>query len=81
MVHLNKKPDPFIFSPDGVCVPNFSPGLNFWDGTAQQDCGIASAKCVVVYEKGLIGGKKVVEGEECLDESWAFWYEMKNIVA
>ncbi|MFH0833251.1 MAG: hypothetical protein V1889_01270 [archaeon] len=57
--------------PGGVCVPNFPPGLKFWDEAAQQDCGIANAKCVVVYEKGLIGGRKCVEGCDCLDESWA----------
>ncbi len=57
--------------PDGICVPNFPPGLKFWDGTAQQNCGIASAKCVVVSEKGLIGGEKITQGKECLDESWA----------
>jgi len=57
--------------PGGICVPNFPPGLNFWSGTAQQDCGIANAKCVVVYEKGLIGGRKCIEGCECLEESWA----------
>ena len=57
--------------PGGVCVPSFPPGLNFWDGTAQQDCGIANAKCVVVYEKGLLGGEKIIEGEECLEDAWA----------
>jgi len=57
--------------PGGVCVPNFPPGLNFWEGTAQQDCGIANAKCVVVYEKGLLGGEKIIEGEECLEDGWA----------
>jgi hypothetical protein len=58
--------------PTGVCVPAFSPGLNFWSGTAQQDCGIASAKCIVVYEEDIFGGQeKIVEGEECLSDEWA----------
>jgi len=57
--------------PAGICVPNFPPGLNFWDGVAQKNCGIASAKCIVVYEKGLLGGRKCVEGCECLEEGWA----------
>ncbi|MDH3353221.1 MAG: hypothetical protein OEL87_02130 [Nanoarchaeota archaeon] len=58
--------------PSGVCVPNFPPGLSFWEeSSAQQICGQANAKCVVVYEEGLLGGKKIVEGEECLAEQWA----------
>ncbi len=56
----------------GICVPNFPPGLKFWEeGSAKQICGQANAKCVVVYEKGLIGGSNIVEGAECLDKAWA----------
>ena len=56
--------------PDGICVPIFPPGFNFWaQGSAQTSCSQANAECTVVYEKGLIGGGwEVVEGEECL--SW-----------
>ncbi|MCK4649912.1 hypothetical protein KAT36_01640 [Candidatus Pacearchaeota archaeon] len=58
--------------PDGVCVANFPPGLEFWEeSSARQICGQANARCVVVYEKGLIGGSKIVEGRECLEEVWA----------
>ena len=57
--------------PDGICVPNYSPGLKFWEESARQNCGIANAKCVVTYEEGLIGGSKCVEGCECLSEGWA----------
>ena len=58
--------------PKGICVPNFPPGLEFWEeSSAQQVCGMANAKCIVTYEKGLMGGKKVIEGEECLNEDWA----------
>jgi len=57
---------------DGVCVPNFPPGLEFWKNeNAQQICGQANAKCVVVYEEGLIGGKDCVENCECLEDKWA----------
>lgn len=58
--------------PEGVCVPNFAPGIEFWkDGNARQMCGIANAKCIVTYEKGLIGGEKCVENCECEEDSWA----------
>ncbi|MCR4284543.1 MAG: hypothetical protein NUV97_00680 [archaeon] len=56
----------------GICVPNSPPGLNFWSDTrSQQVCGQANAKCAVIYEEGLLGGKKIIDGEECLEESWA----------
>ena len=58
--------------PDGICVPNFSPGLEFWEvGSAKQICGIANAKCLVRYEKTLLGSEKCVENCECLEEGWA----------
>jgi hypothetical protein len=59
--------------PDGICVPNFAPGLKFWEeGSSQQICGQASAKCTVVYEKGLLSGEaKIVEGAECMEDGWA----------
>jgi len=58
--------------PSGVCVPNFPPGLKFWeDSSASQICGQANARCVVVYEKGLMGKEKCVKGCECLEAGWA----------
>ena len=58
--------------PDGICVPNFPPGLAFWkESSAQQICGQANAKCIVVIEEGLLGGSKITEGAECLEEAWA----------
>jgi hypothetical protein len=58
--------------PDGICVPNYSPGLAFWEeGSAKQICGQANAKCIVVYEEGLVGGEDIVEGAECLTAAWA----------
>lgn len=59
--------------PDGICVPNYSPGLAFWEeGSAQQICGQANAKCIVVYEGGLLdGGTECVENCECETEAWA----------
>lgn len=58
--------------PFGVCVPAYSPGFDFWeDGDAQGICSQASAKCVVKYEKSLLGEKECVENCECLEEQWA----------
>lgn len=57
---------------NGVCVPNFPPGLNFWsEANSAAVCGQMSASCAVIYEEGLFGGKEVVAGEECLEEAWA----------
>jgi len=55
-----------------VCVPQFPPGLNFWDdANSQQICGQASAQCTVVKEKDVFGNEKIIEGKECLEEQWA----------
>lgn len=57
---------------NGICVPNVPPGLKFWDeGEAQSICGQASAKCIVTFEKKLIGSEKCVENCECLEDGWA----------
>ena len=57
---------------DGVCVPNFPPGLEFWkEGSAKQTCGMVNARCQVKYEKNLLGSEKCVENCECLEEGWA----------
>ncbi len=58
---------------EGLCVPNYSPGLEFWEGeSVKQVCAQARAKCDVVYEKGLLGGSwKVKDNGECLTEEWA----------
>jgi len=58
--------------PNGICVPSFSPGLKFWqEGDASSVCAQASAKCVVGFEKGLLGSEKCVENCECLEDGWA----------
>lgn len=56
----------------GVCVPNNSPGLDFWeDGGAKNVCGAVSARCDVLYEKGLLDSWDVAENGECLSDEWA----------
>ncbi|MFA5061136.1 MAG: hypothetical protein WC494_02385 [Candidatus Pacearchaeota archaeon] len=57
---------------NGVCVPQFPPGFNFWsDTTTQQVCGQGSVTCTVITEKDIFGNEKVIEGKECLEEQWA----------
>jgi len=56
---------------EGVCVPDFPPGLKFWeDGTAGSVCAQASGQCVVVYEKGLFDSWSIKSGGECLKDDW-----------
>jgi hypothetical protein len=58
--------------PKGICVPNYPPGFNFWDDAETQGiCGQANAKCIVTFEKNLLGSEKCVENCECLEEGWA----------
>lgn len=67
-------PDPTTTNrKNGVCVPDFTPGFDFWqDGDGQAICSQASASCTVVYEKGLLEGSwKCIEGCECLEDDWA----------
>jgi len=56
----------------GICVPNYPPGFKFWNSQeAAAQCEQASAKCIVKYEKKIIGSKKCVENCECEEEAWA----------
>ena len=58
--------------PGGVCVPNFPPGLKFWEqGDAQGICNQATATCTVSFEKKLIGSESCVDNCECLEAGWA----------
>ncbi|MCK4997012.1 hypothetical protein KAS08_01795 [Candidatus Pacearchaeota archaeon] len=67
----------------GVCVPNFPPGLKFWeDSSSEEVCKQGNVECTVEFERGIfdkIGDWKGGEGagfeaktnEECLEEDWA----------
>lgn len=61
-----------IRSSGGVCVPLHTPGLDFWEaeGDAQSLCSIASTKCVVLWEEGLIGGSDCIANCQCLSPTW-----------
>lgn len=49
------------------CVPTVSPGLEFWDNSAQGICGQASTSCVATYTKRT-GGSKKWSGD-CVDSN------------
>jgi hypothetical protein len=56
----------------GICLPNYPPGLKFWDdSSASIICAQAHANCTVYYEEKLYGSKKCVENCDCLLEGWA----------
>jgi len=58
-------------SQKGVCVPENTPGLKFWEGAeAQNICAQANAQCVVTFEKGLFGGEDCTENCDCLTKEW-----------
>lgn len=55
----------------GVCLPENSPGLNFWQGEeALSFCSQANTQCVVKFEKGLFGGEECKGNCECLSDEW-----------
>ncbi len=61
-----------LTSEGSACVPDVPPGLKFWEeGEAEGICSIASAQCVVTFEKGVFDSKEPTENEECLTEPWA----------
>jgi len=64
---------PSLDPDNGICVPSFPPGLEFWEDSGSNNvCGQARGQCTVIYEKGLIDNSwSVKSGEECLSEDWA----------
>ncbi|MAG39379.1 hypothetical protein CMI41_00210, partial [Candidatus Pacearchaeota archaeon] len=63
-------------STEGICVPEFPPGLEFWNsGSADSVCEQASVSCEITYKETLDWDfdkdKEIESGEECLDEEWA----------
>jgi len=58
--------------PDGVCVPRYPAGLQFWeDGSAAAVCGLVGGRCVVEYKKKAFGDWECSDNCECLTEDWA----------
>jgi hypothetical protein len=51
--------------PEGVCLPQIAPGLNFWtEGDAETICAQANAKCIVKLQKGLFGDEYECDEEK-----------------
>jgi len=62
--------------PDFICLPNYPPGLRFWEsGEAKSICNQVSAKCYVTYTRSLYGAMfgdwECDDNCECLEEGWA----------
>jgi len=55
----------------GYCVPKYSPGLKFWEGSeAKGICKQASEVCNVVLKETYTSGDEYTSGEECLSGNW-----------
>src|SRR5690606_24251081 len=55
----------------GTCLPENSPGLDFWSSQETRTvCSQGNSVCVVRFEKGLFGGEECVDNCECLEENW-----------
>lgn len=59
----------------GTCLPENSPGLDFWSNSESKVvCGAGNKICVVKYQKGLFGGEQCVDNCECLEPGWEAKY-------
>jgi hypothetical protein len=60
----------------GFCVPNFAPGLKFWEsGDAQTICAQGTVTCKTRYTKAIgtviTAGEGTRQGSNCESEAWA----------
>ena len=64
---------------NGTCIPQFPPGLKFWDQSSETVCAQVNTECVVKWErkkgfaitKGFTSGDwECVENCKCLDDKW-----------
>jgi len=55
-----------------ACIPLHTPGLQFWDESAQSTCSLANVQCQVVFSvKCLLGQHEYcVQNCECMTSSW-----------
>jgi len=61
-----------IINGSGICLPNYPPGLKFWDGTdAKAICSIGNSKQVVQFSENIFGTRKCVGNCKVLNSQWA----------
>ena len=73
-----KGDNPGIIKNQGACVPMSAPGFDFWQaGDTESLCSLGTTKCIVVFESGILSGKKCKKNCECLKDSWK--QDMKEI--
>jgi hypothetical protein len=54
-----------------TCLPQYSPGLNFWNSEETQEiCSQGDAVCVVEFKKDLFGSKDCEKNCHCLTAGW-----------
>ena len=55
-----------------ACIPEHTPGLKFWDASAQSTCALVNVQCKVVFsENCLIGQHEDCEENcECISSGW-----------
>jgi len=55
----------------GYCVPTFTPGFDFWNGTGNGDaiCSLGTISCEYEITDKLLRSEKVKKGSECIDEN------------
>jgi len=60
-----------ILNGGGICLPNYPPGLKFWEGSeAKAICSLGNSRQVIHYELNIFGGKKCKENCEVYSIEW-----------
>ena len=67
----NKIQETGIINGTGICLPNYPPGLKFWEtGDAASVCSLGNSIQVVQYTTNLFGSKDCKENCEVLEPAW-----------
>lgn len=61
-----------IINGTGICLPNYPPGLKFWEnGDAAPVCSLGNSKQIVTYETNFFGTKTCVDNCDVITTKWA----------
>jgi hypothetical protein len=61
-----------IINGTGICLPNYPPGLKFWDSTdAKAVCSLGNSKQVAEFKEDIFGTKKCISNCKVLESQWA----------